>query len=514
MSPVAGTYTIGVVILLYMGLSHVNLFYGSCINTRNPVLLYYYNEGKCQKMQQERAMNPELILSQKQLVTQQLIQSVSILEMNALQLESCIQQLALENPLLDFSDSGENCSVQQQELSQQEELLRKTEWLSSADRQNRVYYEEDIAERTEENLQDISERGESLAEYLHAQLLLKKYTPAEAAVSEYLLASLDSRGYITEEASAVAARLSVPISLVLHLLSDIRCLDPAGVGARDLKDCLLLQLSRKEKISPLTAALVSEHLEDIAKQHFELLSRKLKVSAEEIRSACAEIRSLNPKPGNAFSDRRHLSYIHPDVLVVKLQNRFEILVNESRCPKISINSYYRTLSENPPDPETGKYLRDKLRQAESLRTDLKTRSSTLGAVAHILVQRQSAFFQFGPGNRCPLQLRDIAAALSLHESTVSRALSNKFLQCSYGIYPMNFFLSPAAAINPHTGAKQTPDYIKQRLLEIIAAEDKNQPLSDDNICAALHAYGIPLARRTVNKYRHELGIPDRSGRKR
>ncbi|MGP1349072.1 MAG: RNA polymerase factor sigma-54 [Stomatobaculum sp.] len=458
-------------------------------------------------------MNPELILSQKPLVTQQFIQSLSILEMNALQLEAHVQQLAMENPLLNFSDPEENCSAQRQELSRQEELLRKTEWLSSADRQNRVYYEEDAAGSAEDNLQDIAERGESLAEYLHAQLLLKKYSPAETAVSEYLLASLDSRGYITEKPSAVSACLSVPLPLVLRLLSDIRDLDPAGVGARDLKDCLLLQLSRRKTASPLTRALVTEHLEDIAKQHLDLLSRKLKVSAEEIRSACAEIRSLNPKPGNSFSDRRHLSYIHPDILVVKLQNRFEILVNESRCPKISINGYYRALSENPPDPETGKYLRDKLQQAEALRTDLKTRSTTLGAVARILVQRQSAFFQFGPGNRCPMQLRDIADALSLHESTVSRALSNKFLQCSYGIYPLNFFLSPAAAVNPRTGAKRTPDYIKQRLLEIIAAEDKEQPLSDDGIRAALHACGIPLARRTVNKYRHELGIPDRGGRR-
>lgn len=458
-------------------------------------------------------MQLELQLSQKQQITQKMLQTLHLLEMNTLQLESYIEQLALENPLLELQDSGAGRAALSSELARQAKLQRQLDWLSQADRQNRVYYEADHADSSEDSIPDYTQQEETLADYLRAQLLLNSYSTGERRALDFLLASIDARGYLNESAEEVAARFALPLPTVKQLFQDIRNLDPAGVGARDLKDCLLLQLSRRPEHAPLTELLVREHLPDIAKHHLSLLARKLQESPEAIVRAVAEIQSLNPKPGGAFSDRIQLPYIHPDLIVIKLEDHFEILVNEYQYPRFTLNKSYLSMAENPPDKETGRYLKEKLRQAKAVQNDLAGRSSTLSALSRVLVERQNSFFRLGPGHKRPLKLSELSEALSLHESTISRALSNKFLQCSWGVFPLNYFLSSVAAIDQHSGIEKTPEQVQQQIQEIIDAEDKTHPLSDEKIRAVLARSGIVIARRTVNKYRQLLGIPDRGGRR-
>ncbi len=453
-------------------------------------------------------MDLTLELAQKQVITQQMIQSMEILQLNAIELQAYIENLSMENPVVDLVEAQQApADVREQERA------RKLEWLESTDRQNRVYYQEDRDENAENNWRDINESGESLSDYLESQLLLTEYTDTEREILDYIIYSLDSKGYFGDDTAEAAKYFGISEEEFLEYLSEIQELDPAGIAARDLRECLLLQLYRQKDYSPVTEAVIKDHLNDIARNHLQLIAKKLQVSIQEVTDACEEIRSMNPIPGNSFSDRNQLRYISPDAVVVKLENEFEILVNEYQYPQFTINSYYQNLAKTTDDPEAKKYLKEKIAQAEAVAASIVQRSSTLSRVMHVLVERQEDFFMYGPGHKRPLRLADIAQALDLHESTISRTLHSKYLQCTWGVFPLNYFLTSAAAVSEETGEAQTAEYIKEQIQKIVDEEDKKKPLSDDGISKKLQEMDIRISRRTVNKYRTSMGIPDKSGRK-
>ena len=479
-------------------------------------------------------------LEQKQIISQQMIQTLKVLEMNVTELEAYLTRLSAENPVVELEPSEYRKEMEDLALARQAEFERKLEWLSSADRQNRTYYADDAPDQGLNAVQDPASSGETLAEHLHTQLLLKEYTARDFLILDFMARSLDSRGYFTEPLAIVTEHFSVTEDEAESLLRKLQELEPAGVGARDLKECLLLQLRRHSgdlifhfskdgtssaltaeellesaKMTELAEQLVLHHLEDIARNHIDLIARKRGTTVPAVEAACSLIRRLNPKPGNAFSDGRALPYVRPDVIVIRREDApdFDVLVNDYQCPRLSVNSFYEALAQETDDPEAKKYLREKLAQIAQAKADLANRSSTLSRVAGLLVRLQSSFFLRGPGFRSPMVLSDLAGPLSLHESTVSRALKDKYLQCSWGVFPMNYFLNAAAVRKSAEEDGTGTDQVYRALQEVIDAEDKRKPLSDEKICAALADRGIQIARRTVNKYRKELGIPDKSGRK-
>ena len=479
-------------------------------------------------------------LEQKQIISQQMIQTLKVLEMNVTELEAYLTRLSAENPVVELEPSEYRKETEDLALARQAEFERKLEWLSSADRQNRTYYADDAPDQGLNAVQDPASSGETLAEHLHTQLLLKEYTARDFRILDFMARSLDSRGYFTEPLAIVTEHFSVTEDEAESLLRKLQELEPAGVGARDLKECLLLQLRRHSgdlifhfskdgtssaltaeellesaKMTELAEQLVLHHLEDIARNHIDLIARKRGTTVPAVEAACSLIRRLNPKPGNAFSDGRALPYVRPDVIVIRREDApdFDVLVNDYQCPRLSVNSFYEALAQETDDPEAKKYLREKLAQIAQAKADLANRSSTLSRVAGLLVRLQSSFFLRGPGFRSPMVLSDLAGPLSLHESTVSRALKDKYLQCSWGVFPMNYFLNAAAVRKSAEEDGTGTDQVYRALREVIDAEDKRKPLSDEKICAALADRGIQIARRTVNKYRKELGIPDKSGRK-
>ena len=499
-------------------------------------------------------------LEQKQIISQQMIQTLKVLEMNVTELEAYLTRLSAENPVVELEPSEYRKETEDLALARQAEFERKLEWLSSADRQNRTYYADDAPDQGLNAVQDPASSGETLAEHLHTQLLLKEYTARDFRILDFMARSLDSRGYFTEPLSIVTEHFSVTEDEAESLLGKLQELEPAGVGARELKECLLLQLRRysgdlsfhfgkdgtssaltaeelleSAKMTELAEQLVLHHLEDIARNHIDLIARKRGTTVPAVEAACGLIRRLNPKPGNAFSDGRALPYVRPDVIVIRREDapeqavdsisaqaedtrevdagQFDVLVNDYQCPRLSVNSFYEALAQETDDPEAKKYLREKLAQIAQAKADLANRSSPLSRVAGLLVRLQSSFFLRGPGFRSPMVLSDLAGPLSLHESTVSRALKDKYLQCSWGVFPMNYFLNAAAVRKSAEEDGPGTDQVYRALREVIDAEDKRKPLSDEKICAALADRGIQIARRTVNKYRKELGIPDKSGRK-
>ncbi len=424
--------------------------------------------------------------------------------MTSQELETYIETMAQENPVIDLPESR-----YEQPESVSTDLQRKLDWLESTDLQNKIYYQQDREGRDSvENWHRPQESEDTLCDYLLSQILLTDYTDTQRSLIEFMIRSVDSRGYFTEDIEELADRFAVKEEEIFRLLRDIQALDPAGVGARDLKECLLLQLERKKDPNPLTKVLVRDYLDDIAKSHQRIIAKKLSVSVEEITASCKEIQSLNPKPGNAFSDREQLHYISPDVLIVRLEDRFEILINEYQYPSFTINSYYRDLAKQTDDTETRTYLREKITQAQWLSNCIRQRTSTLSRVMHLLVEKQQDFFLYGSGHKHPLKLTDLAQELDLHESTVSRAMRGKFLQCTWGVFPVNYFLTPIAARAGNQAEEKTPEQVREQIRQIIDSEDKKKPYSDQAISDILKSRGLELSRRTVNKYRVEMGIPD------
>lgn len=452
-------------------------------------------------------MDLKMELSQKQIITQQMIQSMEILQMSALELDNYLEKLSQENPVIELQDRSWD-----RDSAIHEKVHRELEWLASTDRQNKIYYQQDGSDLdTESNLQDIRDRGVSLSEYLLSQVISEDRSDRQ--IIEYIILSLDSNGYYTDSLSSLADHFRISEEAAARYLEVVQSLDPAGVGARNLRECLLLQIQRRDKVLPVTRAMVENHLEDIARQHLKKIADKLHVTIDEVKEGCEEIRSLNPRPGNSFNDRETLRYISPDAVVIKFGDHFEILINEYQYPKFTISKYYQDLAHTTDDEETRKYLQQKIKEAKNAENDISMRASTLSKVMRILVEKQYDFFLRGPGNKRPMKLSDIASLAQLHESTISRTLRSKYLQCSWGVYPLNYFLTHTAVAGVTEEEDQTAEQIKQKLLQVIENENKKKPLSDEGIRKELEKLDVHISRRTVNKYRQEMNLPDKSGRK-
>lgn len=461
---------------------------------------------------------------QRQQLSQKMIQSAEILQMDGQELEHYIMEQAAENPMYDLDQLEKHAAREAENVAEgtdreREVLRRKLEWLGRSDEQNRVYYTEEAEEDGKREAWNVSEEENSLSDYLMSQLTLSLKTPKERSCMEFLVESLDGRGYLSETPESVGAALGISEAEAARCISLLQSAEPAGVGAANLGECLALQVQRlleagllPEEDAALLAEMAKLHLDALSKQHFDRVAAKLSVGRDEVLRLYGILRGLNPIPGNAFGSRKDMRYIRPDVTVVKFDGYFEVLSDTAYLPRVSVNAYYRKVLETEPTEEVRQYLGEKLRQLEWVRHCIAERSDTLQRVAREIVARQQAFFERPDGQRTALGLREVAEALGVHESTVSRAVKNKFLQCQRGVYPLNYFFVRGAA-DAEDGQRVTPEVLKQRLVALIRAEDKKKPLSDQKLSERMCEEGYPLSRRTVAKYRAELLIPDASARR-
>ena len=430
-------------------------------------------------------MELKMEMAQNIVLSQKMIQSTEILQMSALELEKYIKDLAMENPVVDLEE-------QASEPVSGDELARKLEWLDSSDEQNRVYYSSDYNEDEKDRWNFSADEGEDLGDYLMSQLIGADYSHQDMEILNYMVQCLDSRGYFTEDVAQVAQTFQVDEDKVLSLLFTLQGLEPAGVGARNLKECLLLQMDRLGLEDHTMRAIVTDYLELLGKNQLHVIARKMKVSLDEVAAAAKVIKTLNPKPGSGFSSREHLKYITPDVVVVRLGGYYEILLNEYMYPKMSINSYYMKLLKNGDSQETKDYISEKISQAHWIMNCISQRNRTLMNVTKAIIDTQNLFFAMGPGNLKPMKLADIAGQLDIHESTVSRAVRDKYMQCSWGVYPLNYFFSKGIG----TGTQQTevtPQDVKRCIRQVIQKENKKKPLSDRLIALALEDMGVHLS---------------------
>ena len=458
-------------------------------------------------------MDLKLQVKQTQTLSQRMIQSAEILQMTSQELNTYINELALENPVIDI--------VEPPTAEEQRESIEQQEWLNSFNEENYYLYQrqnndDDYDFKSSWNIN--TDDGETLQDYLWSQLITENFTDQETEIIKFMLECLDNKGYLEESTETIASYFGTDTELVEDLLSDLQALDPSGVCARSLEECLKLQLERRNMLTPVLESIIDNCLEMVARNQIPAIARKLRLSPAETAGYCQIIKSLNPKPGVSFSSRDQLRYIIPDVTIVKFKDHFDILLNESMYPTIELNSYYRQMNQNPESSELKEYLGNKIRQAEWVKQCVTQRGKTLMQVSRAILEHQEEFFTFGPAHLNPLRLADIAQELDIHESTVSRAVSKKYLQCSWGVYPMNYFFSRSVAVQESSGNENgaqsvTAADIKRVLREIIEEENKKKPYSDRLLGEKLAERGISISRRTVAKYREEEGIADASGRK-
>ncbi len=440
-------------------------------------------------------------------LSQRMIQSAEILQMSSQELETYLKDMAVENPVIDIEEQRDASKTA-------EDLQRKLEWLAGSDEQNRVYYSEEYSSDDDQK-QDMwnvtDHRGEDLATYLESQLMAVQLSDAKRKLTRYLIELLDGRGYLEENTADIAEQLGIREKAILDQLALIQSFDPAGVGARSLSECLLLQMDRNKMDDPVMREIIEKYLPQLGKNQLPQIAKKLGVSIDQVCSVCDKIRTLNPKPGNSFSSRENLKYITPDVTVVRLRDYFEILLNDYMYPRLGINSYYRQML-NTGDKQTKEYIGSKIRQAEWVQQCVAQRGTTLMNVSRCIVDKQEDFFLQGPGYLHPLKLVDVAGVLGIHESTVSRAVKDKYLQCSWGIFPMNYFFVTALD-KKGQGESMSSDHAKSLLRELIENENHEKPYSDRILAEKMTEKGVKISRRTVAKYREAMGIRDASGRK-
>lgn len=450
-------------------------------------------------------MELKYTIQQKQKFSARQQQAAKVLQMGRNELEAFLQQESLENPLLEYEEGEKEDFVEH-------DTFERLEWLAETDKQNYLYYEQDYNKDRDYQFDNYKvETEDGLPEYIFSQFYSMKLSKKEWKILEYLVFSLDERGYFTDEIEVTANVLKVRIEDVEKCLNLLKSAEPAGIGAKDIKECLLLQVNKKGlKDDTIVRTIISDYLELLSKNQLSVLANRIGVSMGDILESVQIIRELNPKPANGFAYRDNLKYLKPDVTVVKFRDRFEIILNES-LSRVSIHSYYSRMLKEDIDIETKNYIKEKLSGAKWIIQCVQQRASTLGAVSRELVEMQTDFFEHGQGHLVSLTMKQVADRLGLHEATISRTVKDKYLQCTWGIFPMTYFF--VKKLGNSTGTEGTVLYAKSKLKEFILQENKKAPYSDQKLSDLLKEDGIILSRRTVAKYREELGIPEKGKRK-
>lgn len=448
----------------------------------------------------------ELGMMQKQVQTLSplMMQSMEILQMGTQELREYVEKTVQENPVLDMEETSREAGERFQELG------RKLEWLESTDRQNGFYYRQDDEDAPLREYGVAENWEETLYGHLTAQLQGMELSSAQRSAVNFLAESLNGSGWLDEPLASLAQASGCSEAELEQALQILQRLDPPGVGARSLSECLELQLRREEPQDPVAIQIVQGYLEPLARNQYGLMAKRMGVDLGAVRRACSRIRQLNPRPGAGFAGQEAPAYITPDVVVVWEHDHFEVVTDDHTLPTLSLSSYYSRMLKECKEAEVQSYLCDKVRQAKWVMRSIEQRRSTLLECARCIVELQEAFFRHGSGHLVPMALADVAERVGVHESTVSRAVRDKYLQCDKGVYPLGYFFSRRLG----EGRDGTsPDEAKALIRRMIEGENRRAPLSDQKLCERLAAEGCAISRRTVAKYREELGIPSTTGRK-
>lgn len=468
-------------------------------------------------------LKQSLKLSQQLVMTPQLQQAIKLLQLNRLELaQHCTNEL-LENPLLEeFSDIVAESTENDEEVHKED--TKVTEVMPSTDQGNddinwENYLNSQSSRPVEKNFRNVNPdlpsfesnftRAETMTDHLLWQAKLS--LPEEKfVIAEEIIGNLDENGYLAVSVDEIASRLQKNSFAVKETLYKIQEFDPVGVAATDLQECLLIQ-TRHLKDDHLVRRIIRDHLADLEKRDYKLISKKQGTTVDKVLEAIAIIQKLDPKPGRQFYDES-MQYITPDIYVYAVNGDYVIVQNEDGLPKLKIANYYQSILSGSKASATAKeYINDKMRSAMWLIRSIHQRQRTIYKVTESIVRIQKEFLEKGVAFLKPMVLKDVAEDIGMHESTVSRVTSNKYVHTPQGIFELKFFFN--SSIKRVHGADVASEAVKERIRMIIASEDAKRPYSDQELVELLRQNNIDIARRTVAKYREMLGILSSSRRK-
>ncbi|MBR5128444.1 MAG: RNA polymerase factor sigma-54 [Firmicutes bacterium] len=439
--------------------------------------------------------------SQKLTMTPELIQAIRILQFNTQELDSFVQGEILENPVLEFDKRREDSlAALQEHLEEDYNDPGFKQWQYSKDKE-------------EYSFEQFTSKEETLEDYLLLQLTFSSLKDIDMKIGRFLIEAIDDNGYLTVATDKVAMAFGVDESKVNHVLDVIQTFEPTGVGARNLKECLIIQLAAKGLLEEAVEYIILNHLEDLGDNKLNKVSKETGLSISQVQMVCDLIRSLEPKPGRSFSTGESIKYIIPDVIVERFTDKYVVVSNEGSVPHLKVSSYYQSLSKQyKEDEDLAKYLNERLNSAFWLIKSIEQRKRTIYNVASAVVEHQKDFFEKGPKHLKTLTLKQVAESIGMHESTVSRSVNGKYMQTPMGVFEIKYFFS--SGITGQDGEGVSSNSIKTMIKEIISGEDPKKPYSDQDIVGMLSEKGIEISRRTVAKYREGMNILSSSKRRR
>jgi RNA polymerase sigma-54 factor len=472
----------------------------------------------------EIKQSPKLV--QQLVITPQLQQAIKLLQLTRVELVDLIQNEIKENPLLEVSELDEEDEAK--EGQQPKELVQKEktaevkgegegsddfDWESYLENYNLASYRGSLDSEEKPSFENFIFKKTNLVDHLMWQLRLADFTEEEERIGRWIIGNIDEDGYLKATIGEVAQEMGVDERRAEEVLKGIQQFDPVGVGARDLKECLLLQLRDLENRDPIAEQIVNHYLAHLKNRNFQHIGKKLGILPARVMESVKLISDLEPKPGRAFTaDEAHA--IIPDVFINKIEGDYVIALNEDEIPRLKINALYRNILSNQSSAQEGdrKYIQDKLKSAVWLIKSIYQRQKTIYKVTESIVRFQREFLDRGVNYLKPLVLRDVAEDIQMHESTISRATNNKYVHTPQGIFELKFFFNNS--ISSIRGEDFASESVKHLIREIIARENPRNPFSDEKIVKVLRGYNINIARRTVAKYRESLRILSSNERRR
>ncbi len=461
------------------------------------------------------------ILTQKLVMTPQLQMAIRLLQLSRQELEQAIEQEMVENPTMEevgVDDEPETSKSEEATATDQdaEDLGYKWEEYFAQDLGDGRDFSGVAAPPDELPGYDQTLTGAtSLLDHLSWQLKLAHLGEREMTVGEIIIGNIDDDGYLRCNLAEIAEQSGEDeqeIERVLHVIQEF---DPAGVAARDLSECLLIQISQLEMDNPLLEAIITDHLQDLERRRYPQIARALKVSKEEVYETSRLLECLEPKPGRPFATTQNFT-VTPDVYVVPADGDYRVLLNEEGMPRLRVSPYYKKMLANRSDApaEAQEYIDSKLRSALWMIKSIEQRNRTIVRVSESIVRFQRDFFDKGVSHLKPLILKQVADDIDMHESTISRVTTNKYMHTPHGILELKYFFNSGLSRVDGYGTEVSSVTVREMIRELVAAEDAQKPLKDQELVKILKARNVAVARRTVAKYRTELSIPPSNRRKR
>jgi len=462
--------------------------------------------------------------TQKLILSPQMQQAIKMLQIPLMELRALARQEMVTNPVLEENLSEEAPLPEESETPSAEnetELDFREEFdnLTKLDDEWRDYFNQSggfrkITQQDDEKrkfMLDSISVAESLQDHLLSQLGVIVTDPGKEKIGITIIGNIDNNGYLrssNEELVRAIGKSPEEIEEIIHL---IQTFDPVGVGARDIEECLLIQLDRLGKVNTLESRIVTECLDLMGEHKYEQIADQLQAQAIDVKKAITFIATLDPKPGLMFSQEES-QYVVPDVFLERRNSEYIITLNDDKIPHLYISSLYRTLMRKKDTPrETINYIKNKIRSGSWLIRNITQRQQTISKIATAIVDVQREFFDEGPSFLKPLTMQTVANTVNLHESTVSRAIANKYMQTPQGTFQIKYFFS--SGVKTVSGESLSVNNVKDQITAMVKEESKQKPLSDQDIIARLAQQGIRMARRTVAKYRQEMNMPASSVRK-